>query len=84
MSQVVRAKVVIPALSLLLVFLVGFPIWQHSPHSLAGRLFAWFFGLIVVAGLVIGALGSLANLIGPLFGFSPIREIWSDLRRRGN
>jgi hypothetical protein len=64
-------RVVVPALLLLLLFLAGFPVWMHSPHSAGGRLFAYVFGTIFVAVAVICAIGQVAF---DIFGWRVFRD----------
>ena len=84
MNQRVRAKVVVPAVCILLLFLGGFPVWLRAPQSLAGRAFSWFFGAILCFFVLMYVIGTIASWIGPFFGFSPLRELWSDVTDRRN
>jgi hypothetical protein len=66
MSQKVRMRVLVPALLILIAFLVGFPIWMRSPHSPGGRIFAYVFGAILIALFVVEVIGKIGLLIlGP-------------------
>jgi len=65
-SQKVRMRVLVPALLVLLIFLVGFPVWMRSPHSVGGRLFAYIFGAILIGLFVVEVVGKIFLLIfGP-------------------
>jgi len=63
MSHNVRMRVLIPALLMLLAFLIGFPVWMRSPHSLGGRIFAYVFGALVAVLFVVGVIGKIGLLI---------------------
>ncbi len=71
MSKKVRISVVVPGLLILILFLAGFPVWMHSPHSIGGRLFAHFFGAIFVALAVICVIGQIAF---DIFGWRIFRD----------
>lgn len=71
MSHNVRMRVVVPALLTLLVFLIGFPVWMRSPHSLGGRIFAYVFGAIMAALFVVGIIGRIGLLV---FGHEIFRD----------
>jgi hypothetical protein len=71
MSQQVRMRVVAPFLLMLLVFLIGFPVWMRSPQSFGGRLFAYVFGAMLVVLGIIGLIGGIAFRI---FGFRLFRN----------
>lgn len=75
MSQKVRMRVLVPALLILVGFLVGFPIWTRSPHSPAGRIFAYAFGAIMIALFIVEVIGEIGLLI---FGGQIIRD-WKRL-----
>jgi hypothetical protein len=71
MKHQVRMRVLIPTLLMLLVFLIGFPVWMRSPHSLGGRIFAYAFGAIVAGLFVVGVAGEIGLLI---FGAEILRD----------
>ena len=60
MSQQIRMRVVGPFLLMLLVFLLGFPVWMRSPQSFGGHLFAYIFGAMLVVMGIIGVIGGIA------------------------
>jgi hypothetical protein len=64
-------SVVVPALLILILFLAGFPVWMHSPHSIGGRLFAYLFGAVFVAVAVIYVIGQIAF---DIFGWKIFRD----------
>lgn len=67
----VRFWVVGPFLAYLLVFLLWYPLWQHSPHSV------WAHALGIVFGAMTAVLAA-AYVIGSFFspwGFGPAVEI---------
>ena len=66
MSKQVRMRVVVPALLLLLLFLVGFPVWMRSPHSFVGRFFAYVFGAL----LIFLAIGGMVQKVALFFGWN--------------
>src|SRR5580658_9385500 len=68
----VRLWVIGPFLAYLLVFLICFPLWQHSPHSLSARVLGILFGAmtaILVTLYVIGAFFDPLGL-GPVSGIA--------------
>lgn len=64
-------RVVAPFLIMLLIFLLGFPVWMRSPQSFGGRLFAYVFGAMLVVLGIIGVIGQIALRI---FGFRLFRD----------
>jgi hypothetical protein len=76
MSHTVRMRVLIPALLILLAFLIGFRVWVHSPHSLGGRIFAYVFGTIAAVLFVVGVIGKIGFLV---FGNEIFRDWKSKL-----
>ena len=71
MKQQARMRVVVPALLILLVFLVGFPVWVRSPHSVGGRLFAYAFGAVLIILAIVGVIGRIALFI---YGWRVFRD----------
>jgi hypothetical protein len=71
MKYQVRMRVLVPALLMLVAFLIGFPVWMRSPHSLGGRIFAYVFGAIVAGLFVVGVVGEIGLLI---FGHEIVRD----------
>jgi glyoxalase/bleomycin resistance protein/dioxygenase superfamily protein len=68
----VRLWVIGPFLAYLLVFVIWFPLWQHSPHSLSARAFGILFGAmtaILVALYLVGAFFDPLGL-GPVTGIA--------------
>lgn len=67
----IRLWVVGPFLAYLLVFVLWFPLWQHSPHSFSARLLSIIFGGMTAILVAICALGTLFS---PL-GLGPVTDV---------
>jgi len=67
----VRLWVVGPLLAYLLVFLLWFPLWQHSPHSFSTRLLGILFGAMTA---ILVALYVVGKFVSPL-GLGPLTDI---------
>src|ERR1043166_5797781 len=67
----VRLWVVGPFLAYLLVFLLWFPLWQHSPHSFSARLLGILFGTMTA---ILVALYVVGEFVSP-WGLGPITDI---------
>lgn len=67
----VRLWVVGPFLAYLLVFLLWFPQWQHSPHSFSARALGILFEAMTA---ILAALYVVGIPFSPL-GFGPVTEI---------
>jgi hypothetical protein len=67
----VRLWVVGPFLAYLLVFLLWFPLWQHSPHSFSARLLGILFGTMTA---ILVALYVVGEFVSPR-GLGPVTDI---------
>jgi hypothetical protein len=74
-NKEIRMRVVGPFLLLLLVFLIGIPVWLRSPHSPGGRLFACVFGAMLIILSLAYAIGQIALLFSGSEFFATERDI---------
>jgi hypothetical protein len=83
MREQVRIRVIAPFVLMLVVFLLGFPVWQRSPHSLGGRLFAYFFGTVIVTFAINHILGMIGEgILGYYWPLSAFRKPLRDFQNR--
>jgi hypothetical protein len=67
----VRLWVVGPFLAYLVVFLLWFPLWQHSPHSFSARALGMLFGAMTAILVAMYVVGIPFSPLSPL-GLEPV------------